>query len=222
MEEPVNKRVVFNEDAIGWLEHQAVFPGCSFITSLPDVSELSSLTLSDWKVWFVSTAKLILSRCPDDGVTIFYQTDIKSEGSWVDKSYLCQKAAEESGHSLLWHKIVCRVPPGQTRYGRPAYTHMLCFSRGVRAEVAKSTMDVLPQAGEATWTRGMGIEACRHACLFILSHTASRTVIDPFCGHGTVLAVANELGLDAVGVELGSKRARKARGLESSVLSATK
>jgi hypothetical protein len=44
----------------------------------------------------------------------------------------------------------------------------------------------------------------------------SRTVVDPFCGHGTVLAIANELGMDAIGVERGGKRARRARELQSS------
>jgi tRNA G10 N-methylase Trm11 len=48
-------------------------------------------------------------------------------------------------------------------------------------------------------------------CRFLREHTACRVVVDPFCGHGTVLAVANEFGLDAVGVELSAKRARKAR-----------
>ncbi len=222
MVEIAASRTVFNEDALSWLEGQRVLVGCSFVTSLPDVSELSELTLEEWKVWFLRATKLILSRCPDDGVAIFYQTDIKNEGVWVDKGYLCQKAADESGHQLLWHKIVCRVPPGQTRFARPAYSHMLCFSRGLKAEVAKSTMDVLPDAGEATWTRGMGMHACRQACLFILHQTPSRTVIDPFCGHGTVLAVANDLGLNAIGVELGTKRARKARGLITANLLAGK
>ncbi len=45
------------------------------------------------------------------------------------------------------------------------------------------------------------------------AHVRRRTVVDPFCGHGTVLAVANALGLDAVGVELSRKRAQKARSL---------
>ena len=38
----------------------------------------------------------------------------------------------------------------------------------------------------------------------------SQLVFDPFCGHGTVLAVANEMGLDAVGVEISRKRCRAA------------
>jgi hypothetical protein len=90
---------------------------------------------------------------------------------------------------------------------------MLCFSRGVRVDLGKATADVLPDAGEVTWTRGMGVQACLAACRFILEHTATRTVVDPFCGHGTVLAVANALGMDAVGVELSRKRAKKARAL---------
>jgi hypothetical protein len=59
----------------------------------------------------------------------------------------------------------------------------------------------------------LGSVACREACRWVLENTATRTVVDPFCGVGTVLAVANELGMDAVGVELNKKRARKARSL---------
>jgi len=180
---------------------------------MPDASELNSLSLPEWKTWFVRAAELVLSRCPDEGVAIFYQTDIKRDGVWVDKSYLCQKAAEQTGHSLLWHRIVCRVPTGVITFGRPAYSHMICFSRGNRSEVAKSTADVLPLAGEVTWTRGMGVQACVAACHYVTQNTSTRTIVDPFCGHGTILAVANWLGLDAIGVELGPKRARKARTL---------
>jgi tRNA G10 N-methylase Trm11 len=38
-------------------------------------------------------------------------------------------------------------------------------------------------------------------------------VFDPFCGVGTVLAVANALGLDALGVEKSRKRCEQARAL---------
>jgi tRNA G10 N-methylase Trm11 len=56
----------------------------------------------------------------------------------------------------------------------------------------------------------MGIDACLAACRYVLANTSTRTIVDPFCGHGTVLAAANELGLKAIGVELGRKRARRA------------
>ena len=61
----------------------------------------------------------------------------------------------------------------------------------------------------------MGVQACLAACRFVLEQTETRTVVDPFCGHGTVLAVANFLGLQAIGVELGRKRAEKARALQA-------
>ena len=206
-------REVHTADALAWLAGQPVLTGRALITSLPDSSEFPRLSLDGWKAWFMDAAALVMSRCPDDSVAIFFQTDVKKDGVWVDKGYLCQKAAERAGLHQLWHKIVCRAPPGLATFGRPAYSHMLCFSRGVRADLSKSTADVLPQAGEVTWTRGMGVQACLAACRYVLENTPTRTVVDPFCGHGTVLAVANDLGLDAIGVELSRKRAKKARAL---------
>ena len=209
------KRIVHCEDALEWLGKQEALAGCSLITSMPDFSEFPDLTLPKWKEWFTSTAALVLSRTPTEGVTIFYQTDIKKDGTWVDKAYLCQKAAEQLGHELLWHKVICRAPAGSVTFGRPAYSHMLCFSRGARADVARSTSDVLPKAGDTTWTRGMGTEACLAACKYVLENTPTRTIVNPFCGHGSVLAIANQLGMDAVGIELSKKRAKKARNLTS-------
>jgi hypothetical protein len=207
-------RTIHHADALDWLARAGTLDGCSLITSMPDFSEFPSLSIPEWKSWFVSAAALVLSVCPDDGVVIFYQTDSKKDGAWVDKAYLCQRAAEQTGHGLLWHKIVCRAPVGNTTFGRPGYSHLLCFSKGLKAEISRSTQDVLPLAGKSTWTRGMGEQACLFACRFILENTATRTIVDPFCGHGLVLAIANSMGLDAVGVELSRKRVKKARSLE--------
>ena len=207
-------RIVHCAEAIAWLTAQPVLEGCSLVTSLPDVSELPGVDHDAWRAWFVKAAGLVLSRTPDDGAALFYQTDIKRAGSWVDKAYLVQRAAEEHGFTQLFHKIVCRRPAGTLTFGRAAYGHLLCFSRGLREQLARSTPDVLPDGGELTWVRAIGLEACRVACRWVAERTPSRTIVDPFCGLGTVLAVANELGLDAVGVELNKKRARRARTLE--------
>lgn len=210
----MNSRTVHCEDALTWLLASPVLEGCSLVASMPDISEFSGMSLNSWKEWFIETAKLIVSRTPENGVTIFYQSDIKIDGVWVDKGFLCQKAAESLGHELLWHKILCRVLPGKTTFGRPAYSHILCFSKGVRLnDLKNSTPDVIELAGEKTWERGMGIEACLMIGKFINDETSTRTLVQPFCGQGAMLAVANELGLNAIGIERSPKRAELARTL---------
>ena len=59
----------------------------------------------------------------------------------------------------------------------------------------------------------MGVAACRVACQFIRDETDSQTIVDPFCGRGTLLAVANSMGFDAVGVDVGKQRVKSARAL---------
>jgi DNA modification methylase len=70
----------------------------------------------------------------------------------------------------------------------------------------------------------MGVTACTVACRFIRDNTKTRTIVDPFCGRGTTLAVANELGFDAIGVDLGGKRCRFARNarIDASSLAITR
>jgi len=200
-------------NALEWLAAQQVLTGCSVITSLPDVSELPNPSLESWRAWFSHAASEIFRVLPDDGIAIFYQTDIKVQGVWIDKGYLVTRAADDARVPMIFHKIVCRVPAGTATFGRPAFAHLLGFSRGVRLNLALSTPDVLPGTGEMTWSRAMGVEPCKAACTFILRHTTTRTVVDPFCGLGTALAVANALGMHGVGVELAKKRAQRARNL---------
>lgn len=204
-------RTVHCEDAITWLKSYKETEPASFLGSLPDYSEFPSYSLQQWKDWFYSTAQLILNNTSPDGVSIFFQSDIKHEGAWIDKAFIVQKAAENLGHELLWHKIFCRYPAGTITFGRPAFSHMLCFSQKLRADVSKSTADVVPDLGEKTWMRGMGLEASLIASNFVLKQTNTKILINPFCGEGSVLAAANHVGLNAVGIERSPKRAEKAR-----------
>jgi hypothetical protein len=205
------ERTVFCEDALAWLQARGVQAGCSLVTSLPDLSEFPSLSLREWQVWFRAAAGRVLESCAEDGVTMFYQSDIYHDGAWIDKGYLCQQAAEQLGQRLLWHKIVARVPVGSSRSGRAGYAHLLCFSRQLRHPAHRSSPDILATAGPSNWVRGMGLEVCRLICRYIRRHTCSHTLLAPFCGHGLVLAVANSVGLHAVGVERSPKRAQRAR-----------
>jgi hypothetical protein len=187
---------------------------------LPDVSELPALGpgLEAWKEWFVETASLVL-RWPAPGMpSVFFQSDIRHHGQWVDKAYLVQKAAERVGATLVFHKIVCRHAPGTLTQGRPSYSHLLAFTLGAPVVPKKPSADVLPDAGEMPWSRAMGTRACEASCRFLLAETAATRVVDPFCGKGTVLAVANALGLAALGVELSGKRCRAARKLSVAAL----
>jgi len=200
-------------DGVAWLQGRALPADHAIITSLPDSSEVPALGFDGWREWFSKSAELCCRAVADDAVAIFFQTDVKRDGRWVDKGYLVQRGAETAGSSLLWHKVVCRAPAGTTTFGRPAWAHLQCFSRNLRLEKGQSFADVLPRLGKMTWARAMGVEACVASSRFLLEHTQCRVVVDPFCGLGTALAVANDLGMRAVGVELSRKRAEKARSL---------
>lgn len=208
------QRDVHVGDGVAWLTKASFDDTHAIVTSLPDSSEIPALGFEGWKKWFISTSALICSRLSERGVGIFYQTDVKREGTWVDKSYLVSRGAEEAGAACLWHKVICRAPAGTITFGRPAYAHVLCFSRGLRLEKAQAFADVIPRLGEMTWARAMGREACDAIAEFLVKHTGTRTVVDPFCGLGTMLAAANDHGLDAIGVELSAKRAAKAKELK--------
>lgn len=206
-------RVIHNTEGVAWLKEQRFAESHAVITSMPDVSEMN-LSFEAWREWFSDAAQLICERLAPKGVALFFQTDVKRDGRWVDKAYLVQRGAERAGSFQLFHKVVCRAPPGMTTFGRPAWAHLLAFSRELTVEPGEATADVLPQLGEMPWARAMGVEACEVAVTFVKGKPKASVVVDPFCGLGTVLAVANRHGLDAVGVELSRKRAEKAQTLE--------
>jgi hypothetical protein len=206
------ERLVHHGDGVEFLR-VALPPDHAIVTSLPDHSEVPQLGGVDaWRRWFVDAVALACRAVADDAVAIFYQTDVKHDGRWIDKGHMVMCGVDAAGSFALWHKIVCRVPAGTTTFGRPAYTHFICASRVRRLAPGTSTPDVLPALGEMTWSRAMGAAACDAAVMFCQSIGAT-TIVDPFCGMGSVLAAANARGLAAVGVELSRRRAGKARKL---------
>jgi hypothetical protein len=187
--------------------------GACAVTSLPDVSEVN-MPLSAWRTWFLEAVRLVLDSVSHESAAIFFQSDIKHEGIWIDKGAMVTRAAEEAGAYTLFHKIVARREPGQLTYGRPGYTHLIAVSRKMKCPDVLPIPDVIVDPGRQPWVRAMGIRAAAHAVRFARDQVSARTIFDPFCGVGTVPAVANVLGLDALGVERSNKRCEQSRVLE--------
>lgn len=207
-------RTVHCADGLRWLATNPLPADHALLTSLPDSSELRRLGFLQWCEWFRSACEAVLRATPSRSAAIFYQTDVKREGLWVDKAFLVQQGAVSAGVPLVWHKIVCRAPAGMATGGRPGYAHLLCFSGELREAAQHATPDVLPELGRMTWPRAMGQAAVEFAVTWLREHAGARVVVDPFCGVGTALAVANRQGLDAIGIEIAARRAALARGLQ--------
>ena len=207
---PDTQREVHCADAIPWMQARGRIAGACAVTSLPDVSEVG-LALPAWRAWFIEAVRLVVNAVPDESAAIFFQSDIKRDGRWIDKGALVIRAAEDAGAHVLLHKIVCRRPPGTLTMGRPGYTHLIAVSRAMRCPDVLSIPDVVTDSGRQLWVRAMGVRAAGHAVRFARDCAGATTIFDPFCGVGTVLAVANVLGLNAVGVERAKKRSEQAR-----------
>lgn len=236
------RRDVFCEDALLWLSRQgAISPHAFVFTSLPDVVEVKDFapTVSEWRTWFISAVKSVLQALPAGGIAVFYQTDIRLPGvGQISKAHLVLQAAAELGDDfvLWWHKVVHFGSVDNPAYTSVQFTHLLCFGRrgGSCASAGASDVDealdlgtaipdLLARGPKPTWLRNSarctGTNAIRAVVRWVskqLPHVD--TVVDPFCGAGTVLAVGNALGLHAVGVDLSPRRAKQAKALDGAEL----
>lgn len=199
------KRVIHCQDAIPWLEKQQGVD--AIVTSIPEMDELD-MTRTEYIPFFRSTARRCLEAVKETGYCIFLQTDRKQNG-WVDKSYLITGEAEELGMRLLWHKIALRVEVGKTDLYRPGYSHMLCYSK--KGKIGIPMADVVYR-GEVTYPNAFGIDAVRHVVGY-LKKQGVKSITDPFVGSGTVVAIANAMGMDAIGVDIDKAQCEKARKL---------
>src|SRR5450432_2625889 len=156
MNRPTAQRRVHQGDALPWLRAAGTLAGASVVTSLPDASELPALGVDGWRRWFDQAAVLTMQCVPDEGVAIFFQSDVKRAGLWLDKGVMVSRAAERAGMGMLFHKIVCRKPPGTLTYGRASYSHLLGFARVLRPTLRRATPDLLPDGGVQPGVKAMG------------------------------------------------------------------
>jgi hypothetical protein len=194
-------------DALEWLPaHPGIGP---IVTSLPDADE-TTLPVAQWAGWFHEAALACLRAVPPLAPCIFYQTDRKAGGQLHSKAALLFAAAAEAGARVLWHRIVLRRPVGAVDLHRPGYSHLIAFSRHGRP--GQATPDVL-ERGPMVYANAMGLNAALAAVRFAAATPGSETICDPFCGRGTVPAVAEAFGLSAIGVDLDPIQCEAARRL---------
>jgi hypothetical protein len=206
------KRTVIQADALGWLAENPLPPEASVITSLPDISELPALSYDAWCLWFQAAARKVLDAVTAQSIVVFYQSDVRHRGLWVDKAELVARAAREANAQMLFHKIVLRKTPGTVTYGRASYSHLVGYSKGVLPQLAPGSIsgDVL-HCGSVANSKVMSPNACVDACGYVKHNASSTLIVDPFCGYGTVLAIANSMGFDALGVDLSARMCRRSR-----------
>ena len=128
------------------MQANAAEADASVVTPLPDVSELA-LDVDAWRTWFIAAARQVIRWVPEAGVAIFYQSDVRHHGAWIDKGYLVMRAIEEEGATLLWHKIVRRHPPG----GGKAKQSTFRLMGGAGAEGGRGWLGI---GRSSRWARG--------------------------------------------------------------------
>jgi hypothetical protein len=229
-------REVVCDDAVNWLTgSEEPFNG-SIYTGIPDLYDVYGFYSTqevginqrseDYKTWFNVVAEAIFRRIAPGQCALFSQTDGKVldiDGNvlcWLDKSVLLSIAAAKHNCTLLWHKIALD-PGAQVSSHRPCYTHLLAFGKQFTYHTSLfQTPDVIDR-GLMTWEKATGLNACIIGVAFLHYIVKTPVVINPFCGRGTILAVANCFGVAAVGIEVMAKRARRAgrRDLRKDLLS---
>jgi hypothetical protein len=192
-------------DAVDWLS-KARGVG-AVVTSLPDAEEIGR-PVDEWAAWFQQAAAACMKAADETAPAIFYQTDRKADGRVYSKAGLLLAAANESGIRLLWHKIVLRRAVGAIDIHRPTFTHLMAFS--VRARPGTASADVI-ERGKMIYPNAMGLAVAGFACRFAAG--CSQSMVDPFCGRGTVPAVASAIGMDATGIDIDPAQIEKAKTL---------
>lgn len=201
----MSKRIIC-ADALIWLRQEC--PPCSIVASPPDEAELGC-GIEEWLAFYSEALDAIFGALGDGCPAVIYATDRKADGRWHSKADLIIRRAEAAGVRLLWHKIVLRRGEGKTDIHRPGYSHLLAFGgEGVRP--GKATPDVFDR-GAMAYPNAMGMAAAHMAIEF--AGRSGVPLVDPFCGRGTVPAMADALGFDAIGVDIDPAQCRYAEAM---------
>jgi hypothetical protein len=186
-------REIHCEDALAWL---ATYNGAGAIVSRPPGPDAIG----------PEAFSQVLAGCFAVGnPAALYLTDFEQHGLHVSAAEMAFHIARHiAGVDLVWHKIALHDFDA-----RPGYSHVLAFGRDVTA--GQATPDVFDR-GTMLYPNATGLVAARMMVEF--AGKWAQPIIDPFCGYGTVPAVAEALGYDAIGIDIDPEMCERARNLK--------
>ena len=198
-------REIICGDAFDWLESGEE---CSIVTSPPLAHEMG-WEMDAWRAFYRKALAACFGSLGEGCPAVIYSTDQKHQGRWLSSFGLMLEVAQEEGIGLLWHKVVLRREPGRVDIHRPGFSHLAAFGWDA-ARPGKATPDCI-RRGAAAYPNGMGLIPARLACEF--AGRPGLPLVDPFCGMGTVPAVAEALGFEAIGIDIDPAQCEAARKL---------
>ncbi len=201
------------DDALNWLKQQKNRSMGNFLTGICDMDEMGNVSIKNYLSFLNKVVSLIFQKLDDDGYAIFIQTDRKYNRSWIDKSYLISKIADDYGLKMIWHKIVLHRAVNSTDTYRPTYAHMLCYSKN--GTTGSATPDVI-DVSKKLYKNGTPILAAYKAVEFISTYSKHRLIVDPFVGRGMITAMAKMMGLDSIGIDIDKEQCKLAERFEFS------
>jgi len=167
--------------------------------------------IHEWQAWIRKTCKLLASSLSDKGVIIFYQTDRKHQGALIDKKSLISAEFHRLGYRTIMNKVILKQEPETINLFRPTFSTLFGFSKATNS--GKATPDVI-YSGDMVYKNAIGLNACKLSLEFIQKQVGKTLIVDPFCGQGSILKIANDMGLDALGVDIMQEQCDKAINLK--------
>jgi DNA modification methylase len=203
-------RQIIVADSLEWLKnYNKTLP--NVITGICDLDE-TNMKMDDYLVFFKNIATLIFKKLDKNGYAIFTQTDRKYNKEWIDKSAILTNIALNLGLKMVWHKIILNRGVNKTDLFRPTYSHILCYTYNGTSGAA--TADVL-DISERLYKNATPIKAAELCLEFVKKYNKKSTdIIDPFVGYGTIVALANKMKMNAIGIDIDPKQAKKAELLK--------
>lgn len=193
-------------DSLGYLVHKKDVG--AIVTSLPDAVEMG-MDFEEWVQWFHLASMRCMCAANSDAPSIFFQTDRKVHGTLASKAEILLRAARDVNVKLLWHKIVLRREPGKLDIFRPTYSHLMAFSR--TGTSGTPTPDVM-ERGRMVYPNAFGLTPAKLSIDF--ARKTTNRLLDPFCGRGTIPALAEAMGMKAVGIDIDPSQVEHARRMK--------